>query len=263
MVTVFQRGSTQPIRGLLFASFTLLSTFFIALPAPASSAEDASQDQSAQPSSLSSLPKPAAQERDPALEDARQLLLRFEALNVLRASFKQQMRDEQGQLLDESEGEVLWMRPMSFRWDVHSPFAQSIVINNGKHYQYDIDLEQLIVRELSEAVASLPTVILAGELQSLTEKYDVKAVRVMAQDDALSAEGGQSLYRLMPKASDADEGEFAELLFAFQGERLVEISLLDRLGQTSRFELETSAQQGVVAEDFEIEVPDSTLTVYQ
>ena len=200
-------------------------------------------------------------------EDAKDLLARFAGLQSLRAAFSQQMRDEKGALLDESEGEVIWMRPLRFRWDIHTPFKQSIVINDGKHYQYDVDLEQLIVRELTDEVARLPRIILAGSLEGLTQDYEVNRVRALSEAVVSPAAelGGLSsvLYRLTPKTSGDDSFELQSMLFAFVGEELVEINIVDSLGQTSRFELKRSESAAVGEKDFDINAPDSTFTIYQ
>ena len=212
-------------------------------------------------------PELALQGNPAKFEDAKELLARFAGLQSLRAAFSQQMRDEKGALLDESEGEVIWMRPLRFRWDIHAPFKQSIVINDGKHYQYDVDLEQLIVRELTDEVARLPRIILAGSLEGLTQDYEVSRVRTMAKNAVPSDTGTEelstALYRLTPRISDENTFELQSMLFAFAGEELVEINIVDSLGQTSRFELKRSEGIEINEKDFEINAPDSTFTIYQ
>ena len=209
--------------------------------------------------------EPLSDEELPLQGAAIDLQRKLAKLHNMRATFEHTTIDPAGKVVDQSSGSVFWMKPMSFRWDVVEPFRQSIVLHDDRHSQYDEDLEQLVVREISDEVAALPELVLSGDSAALAAAYQVTEIKTAVSKNnqiqaAAAAEPAASLFKLVPKA-DVEEPQ--AVLLTFSGELLSEISILDSLGQTSRFGLASHELGNVVAEEFTIKVGEFTDVLYQ
>ena len=163
----------------------------------------------------------------------------LQASESMRADFKHSMRDADGALLDASAGWMAWQRPDNFRWEILEPLAQTLIINGAVFYQYDRDLEQLIVQPLSPEVSALPNVLLTGDPGSIAETYHVEAIyaaqagNYAAQSDAQIAVPMPHLFKLTPRTSG---GLFTAIVVEFNNGLIAAIDIEDDLQQTSRFE---------------------------
>jgi outer membrane lipoprotein carrier protein len=161
---------------------------------------------------------------DPA-GDAR-AALRLDAalkgLASLRAEFRQSVTDANGAPMESSEGTVSLARPGRFRWDYRVP-PQLIVCDGETVWFYDVDLAQVTVRPAAETLAGTPALLLAGQ-GDLSGSFEI-------------AEGGiadgLAWSRLTPKGAD---GDFRELRVGIEGSELRRMTVVDRLGQTTRLE---------------------------
>lgn len=129
----------------------------------------------------------------------------FRELQALRTDFVQRVYDERGRVLQSSSGKMLMRRPGQFRWDYRSPNAQIIVADGKRLWAYDVDLEQVTVRKLDNALSATPLALLSGAVP-IEETFKVGAVQ---RRDALD------WYELTPQREQA---EFRVLRVAFKGE---------------------------------------------
>jgi outer membrane lipoprotein carrier protein len=82
--------------------------------------------------------------------------------NSMRAKFHQVVNDNTGSKVQEVDGTMQLQRPNKFRWDYNKPYEQQIVSDGKEVFLYDADLEQVTVRQLSNALGSSPAALLAG-----------------------------------------------------------------------------------------------------
>jgi outer membrane lipoprotein carrier protein len=158
-----------------------------------------------------------AQESPPEADaPARTLLDRFTAgLESLHARFEQRVIGTDGEVQDQSSGEVWLQRPQRFRWAYGGDFPELVVADGERVWIYDEALEQVTVKDQSEAGTDSPLTLLtepgrldrqfevreAGEawglqlleLQSLSQDSDFErvllgmdqeAVKLMVMEDA-------------------------------------------------------------------------------
>ncbi|MBT8140220.1 MAG: outer membrane lipoprotein carrier protein LolA [Gammaproteobacteria bacterium] len=187
------------------------------------------------------------------------------------ANFQHELRDEEGQLLDASSGWMAWQRPTDFRWEIEQPLAQTLLVKGSIFYQYDRDLEQMLVQPLSEEVAVLPQLLLAGDVAVISARYRVTTVLAVAAQPGVETElaeaGQQVVHQPRPpkifKLRPHQPGEmFRELLLEFRGSALTAINISDDLQQNSRFEF-TPRQDAMGAGLFEVNPPPATEIIYQ
>ncbi len=150
----------------------------------------------------------------------------FQDLRSLRADFIQRVFDERSQLLQSSSGRMLMQRPGKFRWDYRTPAEQIIVADGQRLWAYDVDLAQVTVRKLDQALGSTPLALLSGAAP-IEESFTVGVARI--QD-------GLTWHELTPKQP---QPEFRLLRIAFKGDALVSLELEDSFGQRTRLDFQT------------------------
>lgn len=154
---------------------------------------------------------------------AEQLAAHLQNVNNLKAGFVQVVRDDRGEVLEESRGSMTFKRPDKLRWEVAEPYRYQIITDGETLWRYDPDFEELIT-EPFEQVSQTPIMILAASAEQLSGDYHVKLV------------AGSELQRfsLKPHKANAD---FSELELSFRNDLLTAMILHDKLGQTTRIDL--------------------------
>ncbi len=79
-----------------------------------------------------------------------------------RGLFRQEVRHPGGRTLESTEGSFAFARPGRFRWEVKKPYEQLLVADGESLYFHDVDLNQVTIRKLGDAIASTPAAILFG-----------------------------------------------------------------------------------------------------
>ena len=86
----------------------------------------------------------------------------FSEVYTLQARFTQVVFDENLIPLDESAGQLRISRPGRFRWDYDPPAEQVIVADGTRLWFYDLELEQITVRRMADALGESPAAVLSG-----------------------------------------------------------------------------------------------------
>ena len=178
--------------------------------------------------------------------DARQTLSeRLDELATFSADFSQEIRGAQGQVIERSTGHILLLRPQ-FKWVVDHPYPQVIVTEGDLLKVYDPDLEQLIIRPLSEALSDTPISLLTNSGVVLGDEFQVVEV---------SDEFGAS-YILSPNSPDT---LYAEIRLHFSDNTLVALAIMDHLGQFTEILFTPAPQSAVIqSSEFQLSVPPGT-----
>jgi outer membrane lipoprotein carrier protein len=160
----------------------------------------------------------AAAHASPGLDSLRHF---FNEIATFEAAFGQEVLDETMSSIDHGEGKVWIKRPGLFRWNYEPPEAQEIVGDGDRVWIYDIELEQVTVRDQQEALGRTPAILLAGS-GDLEQNYTVIDIGTQGRFDWIN---------LVPL--DEDSG-FTEVRIGFEDNRLRLMELLDNLGQRTR-----------------------------
>lgn len=147
----------------------------------------------------------------------------FKNTHTLSAEFTQTVLDENMHPLDESRGEVWIKRPGKFRWDYEKPGKQQIISDGNKVWIYDVDLEQVTVKNYTKALGDAPAMLLAGS-------GDIDSRFRMTP---MGSQRGLEWVQLQPVKS---AGEFEQIQAGFEGDTLRALQLLDQFGQTTHIE---------------------------
>ena len=139
-----------------------------------------------------------------------------------RAAFTQVISSADGQKKRSSSGSFEFERPNRFRFAYTKPFEQLIVSDGNKVWIHDVDLNQVSVRRLGQALGATPAALLAGA--SLDKEFELAA---------LPSAGGIDWVLATPRQKD---GAFQSMRIGFRGNDLAAVEILDGFGQRSRLD---------------------------
>jgi outer membrane lipoprotein carrier protein len=147
-----------------------------------------------------------------------------------RANFTQTISAPDGARKKTSTGSFEFSRPNRFRFAYSKPFEQLIVSDGQKVWLHDIDLNQVSVRLLDQALGATPAALLAGG--NLERDFELSA---------LPSRDGLDWVRATPRAKD---GSVAQVRVGFRGKDLAALEIDDAFGQRSVLQF-SAVQQGV------------------
>lgn len=178
------------------------------------------------------------------IEDGHQLVKDF--LNnvvTLSGRFEQQLVDADNVVIEESSGTLDIHRPGQFRWSYFAPYQQILVADGLNIWSYDVDLEQVTVKNQAEALGSTPAILLGGSSEVLE---DFEYIGSFSDRDTVWV-------RLRPK--DTDSG-FNKVELGFSNGDLTRMLFADNLEQTTLIALfDVSFNEPVEAQQFAFEPP--------
>jgi outer membrane lipoprotein carrier protein len=137
-----------------------------------------------------------------------------------RTHFSQAVLDKSGKTVQEASGTMQFSRPGKFRWVYDKPYEQVIVGDGVKLWVYDLDLNQVTVKKLDQALGSSPAALLAGS-NEIDKAFNLK--------DSGTRDGLEWL-EATPKGS---ESTFESVRMGFEGASLKVMELHDNFGQTT------------------------------
>lgn len=136
-----------------------------------------------------------------------------------RAAFTQTVISPDGVKRKVSSGSFEFARPNRFRFDYSKPFSQAIVADGQKLWLHDVDLNQVTVRSLAQALDSTPAALLAGS--------------TLERDFELSAQAARDGLDWVLAVPRTGEGSVKSLSAGFKGRALVALEIVDAFGQRS------------------------------
>lgn len=182
-------------------------------------------------------------QQNPAAAELTQLLQGYE---TYQADFDQLITNDQGQLVQESQGRLLAKRDGLFYWHVEPPLEQYIAADGEQVQVYDPDLEQVTIYPMDDQLTATPALLLSGNVTDLDQSYEVSRETVG---------GGRTGYRLEPKDADS---LFVSLTLVFDGQMLKEMRLQDSLQQSSVLNFSDVEINTTIPDSaFQLEYPDS------
>ncbi len=156
----------------------------------------------------------------PALADALGSLNAFvREARTGSAEFTQTVTSPDGAKRRSSSGTFEFSRPNRFRFSYTKPFEQLIVADGQRLWIFDPDLNQVVSRKQSTALAATPAALLAGAQLDRDFTLSNDATR-----------DGIEWVKAVPKQGD---GGFESLRIGFRNGELAGVEILDNLGQRS------------------------------
>lgn len=166
---------------------------------------------------LLQLPLTAAAQDSAALAGLDSLL---QGLNTLQAEVSQLIVESDGGVLEESEIRMKMKRPDGFYWETVSPFPELVVTDGSSLWNYQPDLEQVVVEPWESERSELAARLLSGDTDNLDDEY------LVSLRDIGSSEFKE--YELTPRSPD---DVYRQIVLTFRGEMLDMIYVDSNNGQ--------------------------------
>ncbi|MEX0963033.1 MAG: outer membrane lipoprotein chaperone LolA [Pseudohongiellaceae bacterium] len=142
------------------------------------------------------------------------------SINTLSADVTQLIVESDGGVLEQSEIQMQLKKPDGFYWETLSPFPELIVTNGSLLWNYQPDLEQVVIEEWNSSRSELAAQLLSGNIESLSADYTVESVT--------AAGSGHQEFELTP----IETGDVYERIsINFMSDELESIYLKSKNGQ--------------------------------
>lgn len=106
---------------------------------------------------------------------ADDLISKIKNIQSMSANFTQKLIDGQSDSNVNSKGTMSLKKPQFFKWVTTSPNNQKIISNGKKLWIYDGDLEQLIIKQVSNNISQFPYLILLSKnSDNLNKLFTIK-----------------------------------------------------------------------------------------
>ena len=138
----------------------------------------------------------------------------YHSTSSMRAKFHQVVKDNTNKVVQEVDGTMQLQRPNKFRWDYKKPYEQEIISDGKDVFLYDVDLEQVTIRALSQTLGSSPAALLAGG-KDVEKSFELKNI---------NREDGLDWVQALPKNDDSG---FERIMLAFKGQHLMKMEMYD------------------------------------
>ncbi|MCC3749963.1 MAG: outer membrane lipoprotein chaperone LolA [Halorhodospira halophila] len=170
----------------------------------------------------------------------------YRDVETVQGVFKQFTLDDRGQVIEESSGDFAIHRPDRFHWSYAGPFSQEIIADGERLWVYDVELDQVTVRDQRAVLGSAPAQLLSGDYADLAELFELAET--------------EDYVRLTPR----DGGEaFDEARLGMRDGHPSALEIDDALGQVTRVELdEVRINESVDADRFRFDPPEG-VDVYE
>ena len=172
---------------------------------------------------------------------ARQLKQKLQLLNTFNAGFSQTVIDAQGELVQESTGELTLKQPNLMIWQVNAPDENLLVADGETLWYSDPFVEQVTAVLQSQSVANNPVVLLTDPSNQSWQDF-----KVSYHDDHFIV------------AAKMPESQIAQLKLYFdQANQLIKLSFVDRQQQVSELIFSDIRQNlPIGSEQFVFVIPD-------
>ena len=167
-------------------------------------------------------------------------------IDTLRADVEQLIVESDGGVLEESQIKMQLKKPDGFYWETLSPFPELIVTNGELLWNYQPDLEQVVIEEWDSDRSELAAQLLSGQTDTLARDYSTELA------EQLAAEIKEFL--LTPRAADS---VYSQIKITFLDEELDMIHLRNKNGEQTVWRFSAVVRNEPIAdEQFVFEAPE-------
>lgn len=97
----------------------------------------------------------------------------LESIDTLSAEVLQLIIESDGGVLEESSIQMHLKRPNGFYWETLDPFPELVVTDGSTLWNYQPDLEQVVLEDWDSSRSELAAKLLSGDTEGLHEEYTV------------------------------------------------------------------------------------------
>lgn len=169
--------------------------------------------------------------------DKQELQRLLKQTQSLSAEFQQQVKDEQGAVLQTLSGRLKLKRPANLYWHTKKPDETVMVANGSKVWYYNPFVEQVTVYAQQDMVDDSPLLLVLDSHGKQWKNYQVRS------------EGSRYFVEHVTNGS--------QLELAFTDEKLTEITMIQPQGERTELILNNVVLNETISDDqFVFDVPD-------
>ena len=171
-------------------------------------------------------------------------------IDTITAEVNQLIVESDGGVLEESQIIMHIKRPDGFYWETVTPFPELLVTNGKRLWNYQPDLEQVVIEDWNPDQSALAAQLLYGKTENLVEDYYIVAI---------DAEQSQT-FELKPKSPD---NLYELITISFINSSLELIYIENSSGERTAWQFTSSDINPPLGEDlFEFIPPDGIEIIY-
>jgi len=140
----------------------------------------------------------------------------LQSINSFRASFKQVSYDNQGKLIGEQSGSMIYARPKRLFWRTLKPDQREIIVSDSKLWIYDVDLMQVTEQAYQANSENYSLLSILEDFATLKKRYSIK--------DKIAKQ--EHIFELSARKNNLPT---RKILLKFLNKQLIQINLLDHL----------------------------------
>ncbi len=176
--------------------------------------------------------------------DAERLESLLDDVTTLTADVTQLIVESSGGVLEESTIRMKLKKPDGFYWETVEPFPELVVTNGIKLWNYQPDLEQVVVEDWQPDQSELAAQLLSGRTETLRSEYEIALTQL---------DNNTELFTLTPLASD---NVYSSIVIQFNATQLDSIYINSRNGEQTVWQFsELVANQALEDSDFNFVPP--------
>jgi outer membrane lipoprotein carrier protein len=160
-----------------------------------------------------------------------------------RGDFDQKLLKSNGSA-ENTSGSFSFVRPGKFRWEVKKPYSQLMVSDGLQLFFFDKDLNQVVIRKLSDVLGATPAAILFGS-NEFERNFKLSALPPKADAQWVEA---------LPIVTASREAGFEKMSIGFKAALPVGMEVKDAFGRTSVFSF-SGIQRNAVVPEGEFNIP--------
>lgn len=115
---------------------------------------------------------------------ASALSVNLAEMKSLSADVEQLIIEADGGVLEESRIRMLLKRPDGFSWETLEPFPELLVTNGIWLWNYQPDLDQVVIEPWNRDESELAAQLLGGETDALADEYEIAVLNSESRDIA-------------------------------------------------------------------------------
>ena len=166
-------------------------------------------------------------------------------MDTMSATVQQLILESDGALLEESSIQMHVMRPSGFYWETLEPFPELVVTNGAVLWNYQPDLEQVVIENWDSSRAELEAELLSGRTDSLAEEYEIHIEKDVDED--------MPVFRLLPLDQNS---LYRRISISFDNTALLSIHLDSKNGQKTLWQFNKSQINQQLSSDlFNFQIP--------
>lgn len=158
-------------------------------------------------------------------------------IETLAADVVQLIVESDGGVLEESEIQMLLKKPDGFYWETLTPFPELIVTDGSTLWNYQPDLEQVVIEDWDSSRSELAAQLLSGNIESLDGDYTIASVT--------PADSEHQEFELTPRTAD---NVYQLISINFMREELESIYLNSKNGQQTVWRFENVIRNAAIAD---------------